>query len=211
VKLSRTVSFVAIIGLSAPSLASAQSEGSFALGGEVTTRMAGDRDVRGHVTPGLLWRFGHGKPGWGFHWGLNWFEADLERSIGGSNTEFGELHVRPFLAGYGYTYEVGRASITAAMLAGYAFGSIKMTPVANDAYRDRFGARTISADASNTFAAKPEIGVWYDLNRKIGVNLNAGYIVARPHVTVRSSLGEDRLGIHADQFIVKVGMVYSIF
>ena len=210
-KSPRTLLLVAVIGLGAPSHAGAQSEGSFAVGGDFTIRMAGDRDVRGRLGPGLLWRFGHGKPGWGFHWGLNWFKADLERSIGGNNTEFGELHVRPFLAGYGYTYEVGRASITAAVLAGYAFGSIEMTPVANDAYRDRLGARTISADASNTFATKPEIGVWYDLNRKIGVNLNAGYIVARPHVTVHSSLGEDRLGIRADQFILKVGMVYSIF
>ena len=199
------------MALGAAPHARAQSEGTIALGGNFTVRLAGDRDVRGHLGPGLLWRFGHGKPGWGFHWGLNWFNADLDRSVGGDNIELGELHIRPVMAGYGYTYEVGRASVTAAVLGGYALGSIEMTPVANDAYRDRLGARAISADASNAFTAKPEIGVWYDINKKIGLNVNAGYIVARPHVTVRSTLGEDRRGIRADQFILKVGMVYSIF
>jgi len=202
---------VAVIGLGAPSHARAQSEGSFAVGGDFTIRMAGDRDVRGRLGPGLLWRFGHGKPGWGFHWGLNWFSADLERSIGGDSVEFGELKLRPFMAGYGYTYKVGRTSITAATLAGYAFGSVKMAPVAADAYRDRLGARTISADASNAFTVKPEISGWYDISKKIGLRVNAGYIIARPHVTVHSSLGDDRRGVRADQFILKAGMVYSIF
>ena len=41
--------------------------------------------------------------------------------------------------------------------------------------------------------------------------LDAGYMVARPHVTVNSSLGADRRTIRADQFIVKLGMAYSIF
>lgn len=210
-KSPRTLLLVAIIGLGAPPHARAQSEGSFALGGEVTTKMAGDREVRGHMGPTLLWRFGHGKPGWGFHYGLNWFATDLERSIGGESVEFGELKIRPFMAGYGYTYKVGRASITAAALAGYAFGSIEMEPVATDAYRDRLGARTISAEASNTFTAKPEIAVWYDINKKIGFRVNSGYIIARPHVTVHSSLGEDRRSVRADQFVLKAGMVYSIF
>jgi hypothetical protein len=211
VKGCLTLLFVVVAGLGAPSQASAQSEGSFAVGGGVTTRMAGDRDVHGHINPSLLWRFGQGKPGWGFHWGLNWFATDLERSIGGDSVELGELKVRPFMAGYGYTYKVGRASIIATALAGYAFGSIKMTPVAVDAYRDRLGARTISAESSNTFTAKPEIGVWYDINKKFGLNVSIGYVIARPHVTVHSSLGEDRRDVRADQFILKAGIVYSIF
>src|SRR6185295_20012831 len=99
--------------------------------------------------PGLLWRVGHGKPGWGFHWGLSWFSTELDRSIGGNNTEFGKLDVKPFLAGYGYTRKTGRVTLTAAVLAGYAIGSVKMAQGATDAYQDRMDARTISVDASN--------------------------------------------------------------
>jgi hypothetical protein len=53
--------------------------------------------------------------------------------------------------------------------------------------------------------------VWYDVNKKIGLTMNAGYIAARPHVTVHSSLGDDRRRVRADQFILNVGMVFSIF
>ena len=53
--------------------------------------------------------------------------------------------------------------------------------------------------------------MWYDLTKKVGLHGSVGYIVARPDVTVRSSLGEDRRGIRADQFMVKIGLAYSVF
>lgn len=37
------------------------------------------------------------------------------------------------------------------------------------------------------------------------------HMVARPDVTVTSSLGVERRPARADQFILKVGVVYSIF
>jgi hypothetical protein len=86
-----------------------------------------------------------------------------------------------------------------------------MSPVASDAYRDRMGAQALSVESSNTFTAKPQVDLWYDVSPKVGFNINGGYIIARPHVTMRSSLGEDRRAIRADQFMLQVGMVYSIF
>src|SRR5437868_206117 len=84
--------------------------------------------ARGQLGPGLLWRFGHGSEGWGFHWGLNWYAVNIDRPIAGVTTELGELHVRPFMAGYGYTHVVHRLNVTSAVLAGYAFGAISLTP-----------------------------------------------------------------------------------
>ena len=75
----------------------------------------------------------------------------------------------------------------------------------------RSGARSVSADVSNTLVAKPEVGVWIDLNRKVGLHLNAGYMIARPSMTVSSSLGDDVRRLRADMFIITVGAVYSIF
>ena len=39
----------------------------------------------------------HSKNGWGWRYGLSWFSTDIDRSIGGSNTELGQLRVRPFM------------------------------------------------------------------------------------------------------------------
>jgi hypothetical protein len=203
--------FVALISVGAAARAGAQTDGKFAVGAEFTIQAAGDRDVHGGLNPGLLWRFGDQDPGWGVQFGLGWFSTELDRSIAGDRTAFGTLDVRPFMGGYGYTYKAGRVSVTAAALAGYAFGSVKMTPGATDAYRDRMGAQALSVESSNTFTAKPQVDVWYDVSRKVGFNINAGYIVARPRVTVRSSLGEDRRVVHADQLVLQAGLVYSIF
>jgi hypothetical protein len=188
----------------------AQSEGRFAVGGEFAVRLPADRtSIDGSKGPGLLWRFGHGKTGWGWHWGLNWFSADVDGPAG-IDTEIGELHVRPVMAGYGYTRVVGHNTVTAAVIAGYAVTSMSLTPAAVNAYRDRLGAQSATVDVSNTLTARPEVSVWHDVNKKIGINVSAGYIVARPNVTVRSSLGEEARRVRADMFTVKVGAVYSI-
>ncbi len=199
----------------APLPATAQTNNRFAIGAEFAVRTsdhASQEDAaRGQFGPGLLWRFGNGRPGWGFHWGLNWYAVDIDRPIGGRMTELGELRLRPLMAGYGYTYRVTRRlNVTGDVLGGYAFGSIALAPTGIDAYQQRVGARSVSASASNTFVLRPGIGVWYDVNRKVGVNVSAGYMVARPDVVVNSTVGTDRRTARADQFSLKVGLVYSV-
>jgi hypothetical protein len=194
----------------------AQTDNRFAIGGEFTVRTsdhASQEDAaHGKFGPGLLWRFGHGREGWGFHWGLKWYAVDIDRPIGGLMTELGELRVRPVMAGYGYTHGITRRlAVTGDVLAGYAFGSFSLRPAAIDAYQRRTGARTTGARASNSFVVRPEVGVWYDLNRKVGLNLSAGYMIARPDIIVETTAGSDKRTARADQFSLRVGVVYSIF
>lgn len=214
-KRTRPVLILGLMTFGFASNARAQSEGKFALGAEFKVRMsdrASQEDyAKGKLGPGLLWRFGHSKPGWGFHWGLNWYTVEISRPIGGSATELGDLHLRPFMAGYGYTYIIGRNAIIASVIGGYAFGTIDISSTAVEAYKTRLGAASASADASNAIALRPQLGLWHDLSRKIGVNATTGYIYARPDVTVNTSIGPFKRKVRADQFYVKVGVVYSIF
>lgn len=216
----RSIPFVLCLLLLAPS-AHAQARNDtpyknrFAIGGEFkikTSDRASDEDyARGQLGPGLLWRFGESKSGWGFHWGLNWYAVKLERPIGDAVTELGELHLRPIMAGYGYTHKARRCSITADLLGGYAFGTIRISDPARTAYRRALGVASAEANATNTLVIKPEVGVWYDLTGKVFVNVNAGYMMARPDVEIETSAGSFGRKARADQFIVKVGIVYSIF
>jgi hypothetical protein len=198
-----------------PRHTAAQTNNRFAVGLDYIVRTsdrASTEDyAQGQLGPGLLWRFGNGKPGWGFHWGLNWYAVKIDRPIGGNVVELGELHVRPVMAGYGYTRVVRRTTVTAAVLGGYAFGSIAVEPQASDAYHTALGAQWATGRASNTFVLKPEIGAWYNLTRTIGLNVNAGYMIARPDVTMTTDIGIDKRTARADQFILRVGAVYSIF
>jgi hypothetical protein len=215
----RFVQLVLCLLLLIAARASAQPEepaaNRFALGLDFKVKMsdhASQEDyARGQLGPGLLWRFGSPKPGWGFHWGFNWYAVKLERPIGGAVTELGELHVRPIMAGYGYTRTVRRYAITADVLAGYAIGSIQISDSALAAYSRSQGVSAAEANAGNTIVLKPEIGVWYDITRKVFLNVNAGYMFARPEVEVVTSVRTDTRTARADQFILKVGVVYSIF
>lgn len=193
----------------------ARLENRFAIGGEFkikTSDRASQEDyARGQLGPGLLWRFGDAKPGWGFHWGLNWYAVKLERPVGDSVTELGELHIRPIMAGYGYTKVIRRYSVTADVLGGYALGSMTLSDPAVAAYRRTLGVPSAEANATNTLVLKPEVGVWYDVTKKVYVNVNAGYMMARPDVSIVTAAGTDLRKARADQFILKLGVVYSIF
>lgn len=192
--------------------AAAQSSGRIAIGASVSSKQAADPDARGKTGISFLWRLGQGGEGWGWKYGTNWYSASLERDLGGTEEDFGDLRVRPFMGGYGYSHRFGRrVKVSAGVLGGYAITSFSMRPTFNDAYRDQLGAETVSARASNTFVIKPDVSAWIDVNRKIGINIGAGYMVARPTVTVSSSLGEDRRRVRADTLMLKVGAVYSIF
>src|SRR3954470_18888375 len=120
--MAMAVLTIATAALARP--ASAQTTNRFALGFDYIVgapdRASKEDYARGQLGPGLLWRFGNAKPGWGFHWGLNWYAVKLERPIGGDVTELGELKVRPLMAGWGYTKVIRRYSITADVLGGYA-------------------------------------------------------------------------------------------
>ena len=59
--------------------------------------------------------------------------------------------------------------------------------------------------------SSPSSSVWYDLNKDFGLNVNAGYMIARPDIIVETTTGQDKRTARADQFILKVGIVYSIF
>src|SRR3954470_22814596 len=202
-----------LLGLlvASPAALGAQTGGKFAVGADLSTRVATSRDADGRIGVGLLWRIGHAKTGWGWHWGLSWISTNLTEEIGGTTIEFGELHVRPVMAGYGYTRVFGRTAVTAQLIGGYAFTTMSLTPAARIAFRERLGADAVTAKASNTVAFKPEVSAWRNINRRIGVRISAGYLVARPHVTTTSTAGRNERIVRADMLMFKAGVVYSIF
>jgi hypothetical protein len=197
------------------SVAQAQTETRFAFGADVlvaaSDQSSGQDRAHSVLTVEPLWRFGDFEPGWGPKFGLNWYAVDIERVIGGSATTLGEVHIRPIMGGYGYTWMRGRNTISADVLAGYAFSSMKLADGAAAAYQSRTGLTVNDADASNTFVFRPQIDYWRDLSHLFGLNVNIGYMVARPDVTITTSSGVDKRTARADQFQLRVGLVYSIF
>jgi hypothetical protein len=87
---------------------------------------------------------------------------------------------------------------------------MKLSQEAMDAYATRFAAQGITVKASNAFVVIPEVNVWYNINKKIGIRFSSGYVIARPDVIVTSTAGVDKRRVKADNLTFKVGMVYSL-
>jgi hypothetical protein len=182
-----------------------------AVGVSVSLKQGIDARTGNTFGPSLIWRIGQSKEGWGYKYGFNWFSADLDGKVAGQAMPLGTLNVRPLMGGYGYTHVMGRTKVSANLLAGYAFTSFSLDTLAEDAYRARHGSSP-ETGASNVFVAKPEISTWFDLTQRVGLNLNVGYMIARPEITIRTPLGGDeRERIRADRFMVRVGVAYSFF
>jgi hypothetical protein len=210
-RLATVACLSAAISVVEPVELGAQTAGKLAVGASISSKFAGASEARGGTGIGFLYRWGHGRQGWGWKYGINWYSAELGRPLGDAQPEFGKLQVRPFLAGYGYTHLIGRTKVSANLMAGYAFTSFRLHDSFDQAYRDFRGVDSIDTSSSNAFVVRPEVSLWYDVNEKIGFNLGAGYVIARPEITVISSLGRDRQRVHADMFSIKAGLVYSIY
>ena len=105
-----------------------------------------------------------------------------------------------------------KTDVSMNVLGGYAFTSFKRRDTFDVAYRaahDVVGP--IDSSSSNTFVLRPEVSIWRDLNKKLGLNVSLAYTVARPEITVTSSLGEESRRVRADMFTIRAGLVYSIF
>src|SRR6185295_2299382 len=86
---------------------SAQSTGKFAVGANVSTKGAVNGDARATTGVGVLWRLGHGHEGWGWKYGMNWYSTQLDRPLAGVSQQFGEVNIKAFMGGYGYTHVMG--------------------------------------------------------------------------------------------------------
>jgi hypothetical protein len=209
----RYLALLAIFVAAAAVPAVAQSAGRIAVGGAIGTRIAPSSTMDGDPAGvSLLWRFGQSKEGGSWDWGLNWFSSHVDHSFDAMPTfELGKLSIRAILGGYGYTHVTGPTAIKASLLGGYAFSSFKTLPAGVDAYQARSGAEPFSTDASNTFVLRPQVSIWRNVSPKVGVNVSVAYLIARPDLTVRSILGEERQRLRADMLMIKVGLAYSVF
>lgn len=190
----------------------AQERNGFALGVNYTQRLANDDRAHGNGGVGITWRIGHSDQGWGWTYGLGWYATDIERTVGGRDIPLGELKVRPFVGGYGYTHQISqRWFVTGDVVGGFALTSLNLTREAAAAYGLEATGDEIDTGTRVIPLVRPEVRTWYDLNRKWGVTLSGWYAIARPKITIITPGSRESLRLHADTFAISAGIVYRIF
>jgi hypothetical protein len=210
--LVRIVGLLVVVLYAAPVALQAQTENSFALGASLAVNQPTEFGAGGGTGVNLLWRFGKGHEGWGWNGALNWYSATLQDRIGAKTFELGKLHVRPLLGGYGYSHKFRGATLSGEILAGYAFMSFQVSPEAATLYRAVYGPGSVQGDATNGFVVKPDVSLWFDITPKVGVNIGAGYLIARPTISITTAAGTTRRSdTRGDAFMLRLGAVYSLF
>jgi hypothetical protein len=64
---------------------------------------------------------------------------------------------------------------------------------------------------SSSFAVRPGISIWFDVDRRFAVNIAASYLMTRPRVRVLAD-GEIRTrSLRADALLINAGLVYKLF
>jgi hypothetical protein len=133
--------------------------------------------------------------------GFDWFQADLE-SIG-QETPLTRVHVKPVMAGLGYTVAADRLSFTPSLVGGVAFNSLTVTSTG--------AIDGLPIEIGNSLVWRVGASAWYDLSRRVALNVSAGYLRTGLRVTI---VEDGRLAKHrisGNTTLVHAGLAYRLF
>jgi len=173
----------------------------FALGVAGTLGFTPGDDLGNGVSFGPIVRL-RPRNGWGPSVGFGWTRTPLRESRD-LPPGLADVIVRPVMAGVEYGVTRGSVATAVSIVGGYAFNSLKvdagkMGPV-----------RAIAVD--NGLALRAGVGLWYDVTPRVGLNVFAGYRMARPRVTFASDSAITTPRVNADTVILSVGVAYWVF
>jgi hypothetical protein len=203
------IAALALLLVSSPAL-HAQTDSSIAVGVALTLYDPASEHTHNPPSVGLIARMRRGS-GLGATIGLEWYKSEVQTTIGGQLVPLGDMNARPVMAGVSFTRQYSRYALSGALVAGYSFNSLRATPAAHAAYRDRFALPDARIGISNCFAFRPDVTLWYELGHHLAASASIAYVYARPTVTADSAAGRrvDPLNISAT--VITFGLAYGVF
>jgi hypothetical protein len=148
---------------------------------------------------------------WGVRGGIGSTNPDRTDFIGGVQTRTGSLRMVPVMVGGGPSYRTGPWKIGVGVVAGPSFNRFSVDDAARAAYHDRTGATLNSIEVENSFAARPDVSVWYNLTSRLGLHGSLGYTVNRPMVKTTVDGVTTSTRWNADKLSGHTGFAVGIF
>lgn len=153
------------------------------------------------VTVSPLIRLGLGS-GFGPTVGFDWFQADI-RSSGTQGAVLSRVHLKPVMFGVSYTLGSERVSVAPSIVGGPSFNSLTIT--------DTGAAAGVPVEVDNSLAWRPGVSVWFEVNRRLALNVSAGYVVTRLHITVLEGSRLEKRSERGDTPVAHAGLAYKLF
>jgi hypothetical protein len=146
------------------------------------------------------------RAGWDWAGSLGWFSGDL--LIDSGRTTVGDISVKPFMGGIGYTWVTGRLATTASLTAGISLNSADIA----DRYREAFGpGTTVDLDMDNSWCVRPAVEFEYTLMRKVALTAYTSYFWTKIDSQLRTPAGTFTDQWNASSVQASVGVVLYPF
>jgi len=167
-----------------------------------------DADSSEGVVIAYRWHAFHS--GWGPTFGLDWHTTDFHQPVGSADVLLGSIRMRAILAGFGHTKRLGRFTASASVSGGYQFNSLTADSGIGAAF-SRTGVSLIGVRVNDSGVVKPEVALWYDVFRHVGVGVAAAYLFTRPDETITTAAGSQVRHLNADTWELTTGVTFGVW
>jgi hypothetical protein len=168
-----------------------------------------DADSSEGVVIAYRWHAFHS--GWGPTFGIDWHSTDFHQTIGRADARLGSLRMRALLAGFGHTKRLGRRFTTSATVsAGYSFNDLTVDSGVTPAF-SRTGVTLVGVHVNNSLVAKPEVSLWYDVFRHMGLGVSVAYLFIRPDEVTTTATGSTTRNLNADTWELTTGITFGVW
>src|SRR5262245_52247144 len=159
----------------------------------------------------IAWRWHAFHSGWGPTFGLDWHTTDYHQPVGSADVPLGSLRTRAILAGFGHTKRLGhRFTVSGNVSGGYSFNSLTTDSAFGSAFA-RTGTSLVGVSVNDSGIIKPEVAIWYDVFKHVGVGVSGAYLFTRPDVTITTALGSQVRHINADTWVLTTGVTFGVW
>jgi hypothetical protein len=174
--------------------------GLLAVGVSVAWSNPNSSSLQDRLSLGPLFKLGSAA-GFGPAIGFDWYQAELAAAAEATDTR---IRVKPVMGGVAFTWRGNRVSLSPSVVAGYAFNSLSVggTGVVT---------ATVPVDVGNSFAWRVGTSAWFDVTRRVAMNVSAGRLMTGLRITVLEDGHLVRRNARGDTVILRAGLAYRIF
>ena len=149
--------------------------------------------------------------GWGPTFGLDWHNTVFHQPVGDvPDVPMGSLRMRAVLGGFGYRHRIHRFTAAGNVSAGYSFNHLTVDSGMGPAFA-RTGVSLIDVHVNDSALVKPEVAVWYDIFKHVGIGVSAAYLFNRPDEVIRTTAGSGTRQMNANTFALAAGMTFGVW
>jgi hypothetical protein len=148
--------------------------------------------------------------GWGPTFGLDWHTTDFHQVVGPADVPLGSIRMRAFYGGFGHTKHFGRFTTSENIFAGYSFNSLTVDSGFGPALA-RAGTPLVGIGVNDSAIVKPEVAIWYDVFKHVGVGVSAAYLYTRPEESLTTPTGVQVRRLNADTWELTTGVAFGLW